>query len=32
MSDKQNWYVERDPPQNLYGWAFRHMAMGAVYA
>jgi len=32
MADNHDWYIERDPKPNLYGWIFRHMAMGAVYA
>ena len=32
MSDNNHWYLETDPKPNLYGWIFRHMAMGAVYA
>ncbi|MEM9344892.1 MAG: RC-LH1 core complex protein PufX [Pseudomonadota bacterium] len=32
MADNEEWYLERDPKPNLYGWIFRHMAMGATYA
>ncbi|MDJ0628132.1 MAG: RC-LH1 core complex protein PufX [Rhodobacter sp.] len=32
MSNRE-WYLEHDGPKpSLYGWIFRHMAMGAVYA
>ncbi len=32
MSDDKHWYLENEPKPNLYGWIFRQMAMGAVYA
>jgi hypothetical protein len=32
MSDNEHWYLDNDPKPNLYGWVFKHMAMGAVYA
>ena len=32
MSDDKHWYLETEPKPNLYGWIFRQMAMGAVYA
>ena len=32
MSDDKHWYLETEPNPNLYGWIFRQMAMGAVYA
>ena len=32
MAEHEEWYLERDPKPHLYGWIFRHMAMGAVYA
>ncbi len=32
MSDNEHWYLDHDPKPNLYGWVFKHMAMGAVYA
>ncbi len=32
MAHDDKWYLANEKPPSLYGWVFRHMAMGAVYA
>ena len=32
MSHDEKWYLQDEKAPSLYGWIFRHMAMGAVYA